>query len=65
MSDPDHYVGPMTELSARNLTVLVGSAIVAFGLLYWALDVDLVAAITITAAYTVLALAVMYFKSKG
>jgi len=53
------------EFGARNLAVLVGSAIVAFGLLYWALDVDLVAAIAITAAYTVFALAFMYIKSKG
>ena len=55
----------MTEFTTRNLSVLGGSALIAFGLLYWALDVDLAAAFGITAAYGILALAIMYFKGRN
>jgi hypothetical protein len=55
----------MTEFSARNLSVLGGSALIAFGLLYWALDVDLAAAFGATAVYTILALVIMYFKGRN
>jgi hypothetical protein len=55
----------VTEFTARNLSVLGGSALIAFGLLYWALDVDLAVAFGITAAYTILALVIMYFKGRN
>ena len=55
----------MTEFTTRNLSVLGGSALIAFGLLYWALDVDLAAAFGIAVAYTILALAIMYFKGRN
>jgi hypothetical protein len=54
----------MPNFTARDLSVLVGSALIAFGLLYWALDVDLAAAVGLTAAYTALALVIMYFKGR-
>jgi hypothetical protein len=55
----------MSKFTARDLSVLGGSALIAFGLLYWALDVDLAPAIGITALYTILALAIMYFKGRN
>lgn len=55
----------MSQFTARDLSVLGGSALVAFGLLYWALDVDLAPAIGITVVYTILALAVMYVKGRN
>jgi hypothetical protein len=54
----------MQNFTARDLSVLVGSALIAFGLLYWALDVDLAAAVGLTAAYTALAVVIMYFKGR-
>ena len=54
----------MTEFTTRNPAILSGSALVAFGLLYWALNVELGAAIGITAVYAVGALVIMYFKSR-
>jgi hypothetical protein len=55
----------MSEFTARNLSVLGGSAVIAFALLYWALDVDLTAAFGMTAVYTILALVIVYFKGRN
>jgi hypothetical protein len=55
----------MTEFTARNLAVLAGSAVVAFGLLYWIGDVGLAQALGSTALFTVIALVIMYFKGRS
>jgi hypothetical protein len=55
----------MTEFTSRNISILVGSALIAFGLLYWALDVDLAFAIGITAVYTIIAAGSMYVKGRN
>ena len=54
----------MSEFTARNVGVLLGTALLSFGLLYWALDVEIAAAFGITAIYIVLALVIMYFKGR-
>ena len=54
----------MSEFTARNIGVLLGTALLSFGLLYWALDVEIAAAFGITAIYIVLALVIMYFKGR-
>lgn len=51
---------PMT-LNPRKLTFLAGGLIVAFGLLYWASDTTLGAAIGITAVFAVIGLVSVYF----
>jgi hypothetical protein len=55
----------MKHYSTRNFAILTVSAIVAVSALYWAFDVELVAAIAVTAIYTVVALVIMYLRSKG
>ena len=55
----------MKHYSTRDLAILTVSAIVAVSALYWAFDVELVAAIAVTAIYTVVALVIMYLRSKG
>ena len=58
------YSPGMSEFTARNIGVLLGTALLSFGLLYWALDVDIAAAFGVTAIYIVLALVIMYFKGR-
>ncbi len=58
------YNPRMTEFTGRNLALLAGSAVVAFGLLYWVGDVGIALALGSTALYTVVALVVMYFKGQ-
>jgi hypothetical protein len=55
----------MNNFSTRNLAILAVSAIVAVGLLYWAFNVELVAALAITVIYTVVALLSMYLKGRS
>jgi hypothetical protein len=62
---PLGYMPPMKHFSTRDLAILAVSAIVAFSGLYWAFDVELVAAIAVAAGYTVVALVIMYLRSKG
>ncbi len=55
----------MSDFTVRNLALLAGTAVVAFSLLYWLGDVGLAMALGSTALYTVIALAVMYFKGRS
>jgi hypothetical protein len=55
----------MKHNSTRELATLTVSAIVAFSITYWVLDVELVVAVAWVGGFTVVALVVMYLKSKG
>ena len=55
----------MKHYSTRDFAILTVSAIVAFGVTYWVLDVELVVAVAWVVGYTVVALVVMFLRSKG
>lgn len=55
----------MNNFNTRDLAILAVSTIVAIGLLYWAFDFELVAAIATTAVYTVIALVIMYLRGRN
>ena len=59
------YDPRMSEFTSRNISILVGSALIAFGLSYWVLDVDLAFAIGITAVYGIVAVGSMYLKGRN
>ena len=48
----------------NDLVLLAVSGIAAFALLYWAFDYSVLTALLWTLGYSVLALALMYYKSK-
>ncbi len=56
---------PPVGYAARDIRVLIGSAIVSFSLLYWALDLSLGLAIGITVGFTVVAMASMYYRNRN
>ena len=64
-SKTHRYYGAMNTFTPQTLIITFGSAVVAFAVLYWAMDVELVVALGTTAIYAVLALVMMYFKSKN
>jgi hypothetical protein len=55
----------MKHYSARDFAILAVSAIVAFSVTYWVLDVELAVAVAWVVGYTIVALVAMYLKSKG
>jgi heme A synthase len=59
------YIPAMKHYSTRDFATLTVSAIVAFGITYWVLDVELVVAVAWVGGFTIVALVVMFLRSKG
>jgi hypothetical protein len=55
----------MQNLDSRKLAILAVTSLVAFSLLYWVFDSTLEYAIGITVIYAMIALIVMYAKSRS
>jgi hypothetical protein len=51
--------------TVRETLTLAGSAVLSIGILYWLLDDSLWAAVAITMAYVVIAIAVRFWKIRN